>query len=109
MIRGTPRANGIVVSSFSVDWATNPITVNVKAAYVNADNGVTYSWIDTRKVKLSKETLTAIEEAHKLIEQDVAKNHLVEGGDGATSGARGMKMRDVSIGLGEQYPDDTPG
>lgn len=103
MIRGTLKADGVVVSEGSFSFRGTSITLQGKAAFVSTRTGGTYGW--TECTTWSPETVAKLQELLALMEVDLGRIHLVEGGETVTgpSSLAGTEPRGIGGkgGIGE--------
>src|SRR5690606_1814935 len=82
MIKGTPKANAIVVAKIDTNFAAPTRVIQMKVAYVNDASGETLGWATVGADLLSPETLSLLEQVRESMERDVARRLLLDVEDG---------------------------
>jgi hypothetical protein len=110
MITGTPKFNGIVVATISIDF-TNPTTkMEAKAAFVDNGTGHTHGW--TSGSSWSTETMNRLSELRASMEADLATMHFQGAGsvsmDAAARQGGAVSRGGLAEHLGTSEEDASP-
>jgi hypothetical protein len=79
MIRGAPKFDGVALGEGSFNFMGTGHTLEGKASFVNTLSGDTYGW--TKNNIWSPATIAKLQELRALMEIDLGRVHLVDGGE----------------------------
>jgi len=99
-VRGTLKADGLVVAKITIDFLQNPVKVHALAALVETQGGQTVGWSEGDGGVFSSETMEKLQDLRLSMEQDLAKRVFVEGHAVNSAAKRGDAGIDMG-GLGE--------
>jgi hypothetical protein len=71
--------DALVVGDFTCDLTGATVALVAKAAFVNRETGHTHGW--TRQTSWSPATLSKLAELRTLMEIDLGRTHLIDGGE----------------------------
>ena len=109
MIRGTPKFDGIAVGEGSFSFLGPTIHLEAKAAFVNSKTGDTHGW--TKHTQWSPTVIAALHELRGLMEMDLGRSHMANGGDELVTATSATTPRAVAVetgGLGEMLNSSVP-
>jgi len=72
-VKGTLRADELVVARIEVDLLVNPAKVHASAALVSSEGGETLAWTEADGGAWSKETMKKLQELRSSMEEDLAR------------------------------------
>lgn len=83
MIRGAPKFDGVALGEGSFNFMGTGIMLEGKASFVSTQSGDTYGW--TKNNIWSPDTIAKLQELRVLMEIDLGRVHLVDGGEALVS------------------------
>lgn len=103
-VRGTPRANALVVAQIQVDYLRNPVRVTALGALVDEKTGRTLGYTNGDGGTWSNETLEKLNALREAMEHDLASKVFTEG---PSRGVVQPEKRGLAVvgGLGEHLGD----
>ena len=101
MIRGIPKFDGVALGEGSFNFMGTGHTLEGKASFVNTVSGDTFGW--TKNNTWSPATIAKLQELRALMEIDLGRVHLVDGGESlvGTTGISETATTGGVVGLGE--------
>lgn len=106
MIRGYAKFDGLALGEGTFSFLGATVHLEAKAAFVSTKTGDTHGW--TKSTQWSPAVIAKLQELRALMEADLGRIHLQDGGEVLTTGARGVAPAVESGGLGEHLRDPTP-
>lgn len=73
MLKGTPEIDALSVGEITVNFITDPLRVEGKAAFLNSQTKSTHGW--TRNTTWSSETMRKLDELKQCMERDLGEIH----------------------------------
>lgn len=104
MIRGSAKFDGISLGEAAFSFLGSTVHLEGKAAFVNTQTGDTHGW--TKNEQWSPATIEKLAELRALMELDLGKLHLQDGGTALVTTARAASPSAEVGGLGEHF--ETP-
>jgi hypothetical protein len=107
MIRGHAKFDGMALGEGTFSFLGATVHLEAKAAFINTKTGDTHGW--TKNTQWSPAVIEKLQELRALMEADLGRIHLQEGGEVLVAGAPTRTPRIVEAGgLGEHLRDPTP-
>ena len=105
-IKGTPKFNAMAIGEFNAKFlgGLQQLEFTAKAAFVNSNTGETHGWTSAGTSAWSPATIEKLKELRALMEIDLGRLHLENGGEvlvGPASVAAATAGGDFEGGIGE--------
>ena len=88
MIRGNPKFDSVSVGEGNFSFLGSTLQFEAKAAFVNSKTGDTHGW--TKNTQWSPPVVEKLKELRALMEIDLGRLHLENGGEVLVTTATGM-------------------
>ena len=108
MIQGQAKFDGIAVFEGTFSFLNPTVHLEGKAAFVDSKTGDTHGW--TKSTQWSPEVIAKLAELRALMEVDLGRLHMHEGGETLTTRAMGVRLSNPETGggLSEHVGDPVP-
>jgi len=104
-VRGTLKADSLVVARIEVDFLLNPVKVHALVTFVDTEGGQTLGYSNGESAMWSQATMRKVQELRDAMEQDFAERLFTErqhvASIGTTAGAGGLAVSGLGEHLGE--------